>query len=274
MIFILYKVNVPPALSATTLIKAISAQQGGPGVNLEYFKKAFSYRAFGDSEIREQLVQATSQSAGAQGVDQKIKSDFFDYTRTQILLQLERTPNDARYFLFAGSFFASFGDLDNAIKALTKAHELSPKKQTISFSLGSAYLGKQDFKNAVAITREAFELDKSFDDARRLYALALVYDKQIKTADEILKPLNPETVLGNLQLIIAYYASGYYDRALEGINFLIKKRLYRIFSIQNYFISTAFPRVVLSLFDKRYFNGRTYLILTFKFLLRKVNLIR
>jgi anaerobic magnesium-protoporphyrin IX monomethyl ester cyclase len=55
------------------------------------------------------------------------------------------------------------------------------------------------------------------------------------------------------------------------VSLLINKHWYRFFSIRNYFFSTALPRVILSIFDKRYFIGRTYLLLTFRFLLVKLN---
>ncbi len=58
------------------------------------------------------------------------------------------------------------------------------------------------------------------------------------------------------------------------VKFLVFKQRYYFFSIRNYFFSTAIPRLYLSLFDRRYFIGRTYLILTWQFLLGKLNLIR
>ncbi len=235
-IFIIYFVNVPSLLASYELIQALSSQASGPAVNLEHYKKAFSYGALGDSEIREQLAQTTSQAAGVQNIDQKVKSDFFNLTKQEMEIQLKRTPEDARYFLFAGSFLASFGDSDNAIKLLTKAHELSPKKQTILFSLGSVYLGKKDFKNAVLILKQAFELEPSFDDARRIYALALIYDKQLSAAVEILKPLAPESVLSDQRFIVGYFTTGYFGKALESLNFLIKKEPN---NIQYYFSRAA-----------------------------------
>lgn len=53
------------------------------------------------------------------------------------------------------------------------------------------------------------------------------------------------------------------------VNFLVDKRCYRFLSIRNYLISTALPRLLLSIFDKRYFIGRTYLFLSFRFLFGK-----
>ena len=42
--------------------------------------------------------------------------------------------------------------------------------------------------------------------------------------------------------------------------FLIKSRIYRIFKIKNYYISTALPRIIRSIFDKRDFRGRSHII--------------
>ncbi len=44
------------------------------------------------------------------------------------------------------------------------------------------------------------------------------------------------------------------------VNFLIRSRLYRIFRIRNYYITTAFPRVIIALTKRRYVHGRTYII--------------
>ena len=222
-VFVIYKVNVPALLASKELIFALSANQIGPSLNLTYFKKALSRGSLGNSEIREQLVQKTSQAAETPNLDAKIKNDFFNLTRKEMLSQLERTPNDARYHLFMGSFLASFGDNDGAITHLTKAGELSPKKQTILFSLGSVYLGKTDYVKGVEIMKRAFDLEPSFDDARRIYAVALIYAKQGDTAAEVLKSLPVETVLADQRFTRAYFLAGYLDKALDGVDFVIKK---------------------------------------------------
>jgi len=167
-------------------------------------------------------VQTASQAASAQNVDPKIKNDLFNLTKKEMLIQLERTPQDARYFLFAGSFLSSYGDADSAITYLKKAHELSPKKQTILFSLGSAYLAKRDFDNAVATMKLAFELDHTFVDARRIYGLTLVYAKKPNEAIEVLKPFPVESILGDERFTVAFYVGGYFENALESINFILK----------------------------------------------------
>ncbi|MBI4684363.1 MAG: cobalamin B12-binding domain-containing protein [Nitrospirae bacterium] len=44
------------------------------------------------------------------------------------------------------------------------------------------------------------------------------------------------------------------------VYFLIKSRLYRLFRIQNYYITTALPRVVIALTKRRYVHGRVYIM--------------
>jgi O-antigen ligase/tetratricopeptide (TPR) repeat protein len=222
-LFVVYLVNVPPILASTELVNAISVQQGGLATNVVHYEKAFSYDTAGRSEILEQIVQNAVSISGAQNVDQKAKGDLFALAQKQLTIQLDRTPTDARYFLFGGSFYASFGDYDNAVKLLTKAHELSEKKQTILFSLGSIYLGKKDYKKAIEIFKQAYDLETTSDEARRIYALGLIYDKQFAKAGEILKPVNPESFIGDQRFISAFFNAGDYDSALAGVNYLLKQ---------------------------------------------------
>ncbi|MSU55037.1 MAG: tetratricopeptide repeat protein [Candidatus Taylorbacteria bacterium] len=222
-VFILYKVNAPPILAATELIQALSNLQGGPAVNLARFEKALSHRSFGDPEIREQLLQTATQASNAPNLDQKIKGEFFSLARNEMLLQLEQAPNDARYQLFNGTFLMAIGDLDNAILYLKKAQELSPKKQAILFSVGSAYLSKKDYPNAVATMKIAFDGDPTLNESRTLYGLSLIYAKQPELAAEVLKPIPLDSVLGDERFIVAFYTSGYFENALQSANALIKK---------------------------------------------------
>ncbi len=222
-VFVIYSVNVPAMLAASNLIYALSANKSGPQANVKYFKQAIGYDSFGRAEISEQLSQASSQAATMQNVDLKIKQELFDLAQGELAKQLDRAPEDARYYLFAGSLASSYGDSDNAIKYLQKARELSPKKQTLLFSLGSTYLGKGDFESGVKIMKEAFELDKSFKEARVMYGIALLYAKNKSEALEVLKELPKESALTDQRILQALYTGGYYQEALDSINFIIGK---------------------------------------------------
>lgn len=44
------------------------------------------------------------------------------------------------------------------------------------------------------------------------------------------------------------------------VKFLIKSKIYKFFRIKSYFITTAIPRFIISIIDKKYFTGRTHII--------------
>jgi anaerobic magnesium-protoporphyrin IX monomethyl ester cyclase len=48
------------------------------------------------------------------------------------------------------------------------------------------------------------------------------------------------------------------------VNFLLKSKLYKIFKIKNFYLSTALPRAIQSLFNKKDFRGRSHLKRFFK----------
>ncbi len=181
----LYFVNVGAILTSTSLIKAISPQKtGGVAKNLEYFKKAFAYNSFGSSEALEQLVPAAFQVLQAQG-DEAVKKDFYTFTTEQVDLKLKKTPKDARYLLFAGSFYNRNGEYDKAIQSLEKAVEYSPKKPTMYFELGSSYLGKKDYAKTFEYFEKGYLLEPRFPDADVIYTIGALYAGKIDVAKKM-----------------------------------------------------------------------------------------
>lgn len=184
----LYFVNVNAILASTTLIKAISPQTAGPVTNLEYFKKAFAYNSFGSSEALEQLVPATFQVVQAQ-VDDKIKQDFYTFTAEQVDAKIKQTPKDARYLLFAGSFYNRNGEYDKAIANLEKAVEYSPKKPTMYFELGSSYIGKKDYVKTFETFKKGYVLEPRFPDADIIYTIGALYAGKMDVAQKMFTEL-------------------------------------------------------------------------------------
>src|SRR3989344_1244230 len=219
--FLVYAVNIVPMRASATLIDALRPQQEGPGKNLEYFKKALSFHTLGDAETREQLTQGALQVLYAQSVPLNIKQEFFDETRSELTKKVERTPHDARYFLFFGSFLNRAGDSEGAIATLTKALELSPKKQTIMFELGSVYINKREYDKALTVMRQAFDLEPEFTEARVIYAVAAVYAKQFDVAAELMKRFEGLAQEYDERLVQAYSAVGRSDMVSQ----LLEKRV-------------------------------------------------
>ncbi len=216
-IFVLYTANVNQIRASTTLINALQPQSEGPVKNLEYFKKALAYKSFADPEIREQLTQAALQVIYSQSVDLALRQEFYDFAKSELNKQVERTPNDARYQLFLGSFLNRVRDYDGGINSLEKALSLSPKKQTIMFELGSAYINKGDTGRALEVMKKAFELDENFSEARIVYSVAAIYSGKLDLAEEIMSPLEKEnsTAIYDDRIISAYSGVGAYTEVVR-----------------------------------------------------------
>lgn len=163
-------VNVPAISANRALINSLTSMQAGRlPESLNSFKEALAYKSLGDSEIREQLLAVTPGILQSAGVDNKTKQAFFNLTLVEINKQIDRVPNDARYYILLGSFLNSTGNYSQAESIVRKAIELSPKKQTMHFQLIQALLGQGKKDEALAEAKSTYELDRNFDQAKAIY---------------------------------------------------------------------------------------------------------
>jgi O-antigen ligase len=208
----LYFFNLRPIFAGSTLIDTLQTlREGAPKENtLALYKKSLSYGPLGRSEIREQLANTAAVFASP-GVSATIKEEYVALTLAELQKQLEETPNDMRYHAFYGIFLRNIGDYPGALVALEKAHELSPRKQSILFEIGSTQLSARDFVSAKATFKEAWDLEPSYSDAKLLYAVALLYNKEDALAAEILASLPPNMVLFDDRLVGALVDVGQYS---------------------------------------------------------------
>jgi len=204
-----YFFNIRGIATAHALIGALSAQEGGVEKNLEFYEKAFSY-AYSKTEVREQLLQATSQVSSL-NVSDEIKQRFFNMALSEMKLYVEEEPKDIRPKLFLSSFLNNFGRYDEAIVYAEQALEQSPNKQAIRFSLANAYLNKGDFEKASQLLKEAFDLDPSYPDARIAYASSLVFVNKLIEAEQLLIEGFGTAAVDNNLLLNAYGEKGRYD---------------------------------------------------------------
>jgi tetratricopeptide (TPR) repeat protein len=211
---VLYFVNVPAILASRQVIVAISPGEQPPLERIEQFKKAINYGSFGNAEIREQLVSYFSRLVQEPSISPDVKNAFFNYTKEQMAIQLERTPEDARYQLFTGTFYhnAAFLDKKYLAESLTyfeNARALSPKKQSILFEIGATYINNQEYKKAFDLLKETYELEPSYDEAKFLYALSAVYAGNNTLANELFATL-PSSALSDQRLSNAYLQTKQY----------------------------------------------------------------
>lgn len=214
-IVLVWSVNVPAYAANRTLLSAIAPNPGGPVANLEAFKKAIAYEAFGTQEAREQLVQLTTQMAGNQGIPQDLKRQFLQLAVEEMKKQAGESPLDARFPLFLGVLLDAHGAYGEAQPALELAHKLSPGKQTILFEVGQNAILRGDTAGALTAYKQAYELEPAFRTARLMYAVALIRAGQDAEADTVVTPLIEEGMAADSQLALAYISRGQYGKLQE-----------------------------------------------------------
>lgn len=210
---LVFGVNYKGYMQNRTLFRALSERSSTEGVayNRALFEKAVSYGSFGTSEAREQLAQASLGSVehgkalnGAQG-------DFLSIAADELVAQASELPRDARYQLFAGSFFSRVGRFDQAIAYLEKAHTLSPAKQAILFELGNVYYNKGDRAKAEEIFKKGYELAPEYEEAENLYLRILVENKNNEEVIRVLQVHSlrePKNAEMHIKLGAIYYEQG------------------------------------------------------------------
>ncbi|MEK9185990.1 MAG: tetratricopeptide repeat protein, partial [Patescibacteria group bacterium] len=119
-----------------------------------------------------------------------------------------------RYELFLGSFLTRFQRYDEALTHLKKAQELSPKKQIIMFEIGLVYISNKEYDKALEIFRRAYELEKSYGDARDYYAVAAIYASKNDLVKSLLEPVYGTIIVDGDNFIKAYADTNQYSKVL------------------------------------------------------------
>lgn len=160
-----------------SLITALRATSGNPvsgEIALASFKEALSYNTLGRAEVVERIVEAV-RAVNTGSVSIEVRQKFFELAKSAVEKQLVLYPGDARYEMFAANFYSQYGMLAEAEQHAAKAVELSPRKQTILFQLGSLYITQKKYTEAVEIFKRAYEAEPSYVEALKYYASALMY---------------------------------------------------------------------------------------------------
>ena len=153
----------------------------------DLFQKAISYNSFGSMEAREHLSSFAMQVYGNPNLDKEFKDKVANYTIDELKKQNEQYPNDIREMIFLVAVYNKTQKYDEAVSLLKWALEAAPKKQQLYFELGTSYLNKGDYENGMAILKKAFDLDQSFGDARRIYAVSAIFAGKEAFTEELMK---------------------------------------------------------------------------------------
>lgn len=204
--------NINPLASNKALLQALAPHSEGLLKNLDYFEKAISYNTLGNQEVREQLAQAAMQIARREEIPVETKQKFLEAAARELAIQSEASPLDPRPLLFLGSLLNTYGLYTEAKPVLERAYALSPTKQSIIFEVAANAIARDDIEAALALYKEAYELDPNFTDANILYAAVAIHAKQDKLAEELLAPLIISGNATDRRIVSAYVSRGRYDK--------------------------------------------------------------
>jgi oligosaccharide repeat unit polymerase len=211
---VIYYVNIPAILANTTLIKTISGTNATIEGEIAMFKQVYSYHSFGDAEATEQLAPL-AQKVSESSLPPETKKLFYDFAEEKILAKVKSSPHDARYLVFAGTFYTHIGKQDEGLKYLEKALIESPKKQSIFIEIGSTYLAKGNTAKMLEYFKKAYDLRPSSRDAQVIYTIGAIYAKNETVLTEMYKIIDKDLVINDNRLIKAYIDVGNYEMVIN-----------------------------------------------------------
>jgi O-antigen ligase/Flp pilus assembly protein TadD len=207
----LWFLNVPGLTRAYHLIEGLKPHGTDLTENFRYFKLANAGGGIGRQEAHEQLLQFASQVQNPQLASlstPELRSEILTYTKDEFANETARVPNDARLRLFYGSFLNQMGDTAGALRELTRAAELSPRKQTILFELGTLATQTGDAESALKWFKTAYDLEPVVDQARINYAATLIRTTQGAAASALLVEKFGTATPDNDIILQAYFDVG------------------------------------------------------------------
>lgn len=142
---------------------------------------------------------------------------------------LKISPKHLKTQINLGAMYMNMNppEADAALSLFLNAYEIDKNNFEVNNNLGSAYLAKEDYKNAILYFQNALKLDSKNNDVRYNLAQAFAsdrqYDNSITTYKEFLKT-SPENYDGYIELAKVYMAKGDNETAAKYLEFVqIKK---------------------------------------------------
>lgn len=216
---VVYCVNIKPLIVANRIVQALSPMS--PNVlpdtvvseRLDKFRQIFDAQTFGSRESSEQLANQATQIITSPAVSDDLKQEVVSLAIAELEREVSIAPESARTRLILGVTYLGLGRISEALETLTIARELAPRKQATIFQSASAHLASGDQVTALALAKEAFELDENYPEARKFYAIVLIRNGDLSTAGEILSA-DPSLELDD-RFINAYVEAKRYDLVLK-----------------------------------------------------------
>ena len=210
----IYFLNVRPIQANTSLISALQACNDPAKADVTLFESTLAINAYvANQETREQFLSCAAQILTNQQVPGPTKQAFFSLAMKEVQAQIAATPQDARIYVLAGSFYNQINQLQQAQSLLEKAHSLSPAKQSIDFQLATDYMNGGKTEQGLALLKQAYESDTTYVDAQIAYAMGLIIAGKEKDARAFFH--DDPAIFENPRMAQIYVSLKQYDKAIE-----------------------------------------------------------
>jgi len=210
----IWTVNVPGMQTAENLIKAMSPSEQGLAGNIVAFRDVAAHPAFAAQEVREQLVSFAASVVQNSQAGNEQKQQAVILAESEIKKQIAAYPEDAREQLQLAFLYRAIGDGADAIKQLSVAQALSPKKVDIFIERGAVEWDMGDVAAAQKDFNAAYELAPQFTDLATYAAAGDLAAGDTAAADAVLTKAFGTTVVDSDILAIAYYRTKNWPRLI------------------------------------------------------------
>jgi Flp pilus assembly protein TadD len=221
-VLVVYFVQYRVISANSRLIDALVACSGGGTPDAGLYQRALAVGAYtANQEIREQLLSCGARVIPAPQAPNMMKQALFTAIMDEVQNQIAITPKDARIYTLAGSFMNNIGQFPESLPLLEKAHELSPKKQSITFELVTAYLNLGDnMDKAIELVKSAYESAPDYYQAKFAYATTLVAGGREAEAKKLFA--DDPSLFTSAPMAQAYITRKQYSKAIEIYKNLVK----------------------------------------------------
>jgi O-antigen ligase len=209
LVFSVYILNVRPISANASLIDAlinmqVAGQTKSAALNLE---RAYDKSWLGRIEVVEQItINGVKILRSDMPVQDKNK--FFEFARGAAVNLAEEFPRDVRIQTMTGSFLVATGKFSEAEMYLSRAKELSPKRQSIYFELGNMYINRKEYDLALNEFAQAYELAPDYLEARIIYLVGAIYADERGLERTLIDELEERKFIFEDRIISSYNAVG------------------------------------------------------------------
>ncbi|MBU1091928.1 O-antigen ligase family protein [Patescibacteria group bacterium] len=213
----LYFANIKPMKACNTLLDALYLSRQTTNVDdvLGKIDEVIGYGTFGTGETREQLMSYANAVIGSKEISEENKIKVLTKAIEEMEKQVAKNPNDVRYLVMLGSIYGRGGRLEDAIKILDKAIELSPGKQQLYFVEADVYLSSGDKGKALGLLEKAYALENSNGEAINNLATLYIMNEKEKEAEDLLMEHYSSKVIANQKIVNAYAAVDNFEKVRD-----------------------------------------------------------